>query len=112
MVLNEYDQLSLASLRALVRDLTRSEQDMQERLTAWDAKAEKSRADTPDPVRKRLFFLLFKQMRRRCAAEKALARRENGDSAPPLFSKGHATTSSSFMTAAARDTACRTTYEA
>jgi hypothetical protein len=96
MVINEYAHLDSERLRGLVGHLTRSEQDTQERLAAREKQAPKARVNKPDPIRKRLFFLLLKQRTRLRAAEDALATREQADGARSFFSKGHATATSSL----------------
>ena len=105
MVINEYTHLSPLKLCELIRHLTRSEQDVGERLAAREKQVREAGADKPDPVRKRLFFLLLKLGRQRRAVEKALATRDN---AQPLFLEGYATTTSNSMSVAAAATACRT----
>ena len=104
MFVTDYAHLSSATLCDLVLHLTRREQDMEERLTAWESQAPEMGTDTPDPIRKRLSFLLLKQRRHRLAAEKSLATRQNTVGARS-FSLGQATAASGFMVAA-RDTPC------
>ena len=104
MFVTDYAHLSSATLCDLVLHLTRREQDMEERLTAWENQAPEMGTDRPDPIRKRLSFLLLKQRRHRLAAEKSLATRPNTVGARS-FSLGHATASSGFMFVAP-DTPC------
>ena len=99
MFVTDYAHLSSATLCDLVRDLTRREQDMEERLTAWEHQVPQVGEDGPDPIRKRLSFLLLKQRRHRLAAEKSLATRPNTVGAH-FFSLGQATAASGFMFAA------------
>jgi hypothetical protein len=77
MALNEHMHLNLAQLRELSKHLMRSEQDMEERLTARENQAREAGEDKPDHVRKRLFFLHLGYKRQRQWAEKELATREN-----------------------------------
>ena len=96
MFVTDYAHLSSATLCDLVLHLTRREQDMEERLTAWENQAPEMGTDRPDPIRKRLSFLLLKQRRHRLAAEKSLATRPNTVGARS-FSLGQATAASGFM---------------
>jgi len=82
MFVTDYAHLSSATLCDLVLHLTRREQDMEERLTAWEHQVRKVGDDRPDPVRKRLVFLLLKQRRDRLAAEKAEVSRRGTPSVP------------------------------
>jgi len=102
MPTNEYTHLSLAKLCELSRHLTRSEQDMEERLAAREKQVREAGEDKPDPVRKRLFFLLLSHWRQRQAVERELAIRENTDRARP-FSLGD-TRRPSFALAGERPT--------
>lgn len=77
MAVNEYAHLSPTRLRELAKQLTRSEQDTQERLAAREQQVRNLSVESSDPVRKRLLFLLLKQRRHRRAAERALATHEN-----------------------------------
>ena len=78
MLITHYAHLHPTALRARARYLTRHEQEMQERLTAWERHVLDGQ-DGPDPIRKRLLFLLLAQRRRRLATEKELATRQNVD---------------------------------
>jgi hypothetical protein len=71
----DYANTSPETLWQRVPHLTRRERDVQERLTAWENQVPQLGEDIPDPVRKRLAFLLLKQRRHRLAAEKVEASR-------------------------------------
>ena len=75
MIIDKYLHLDRPTLSERIRSLARSEQDMQERLAAREKQVREAAQDNPDPVRKRLFFLLLKQRKQRRAAEKALVMR-------------------------------------
>jgi hypothetical protein len=111
MVIDKYPHLSRLKLCELSRHLTRSEQDMEERLAAREKQVREVDDDKPDPIRKRLFFLLLKNRRQRQAVDEAMASRENTDRASSLFLERHATAVSSSMTVAAPDMARLTTAE-
>ena len=51
----------------------------------------------PDPVRKRLFFLLLKHREQRRAAEKELAMRASADTSQPFLLEGNATAATAFI---------------
>ena len=89
MVIDKYTHLNRPKLRELIRRLARSEQDMEERLAAREKQVREAAEDNPDPVRKRLFFLLLKQRKQRRAAEKELAMRASADSSQPFLREGH-----------------------
>jgi hypothetical protein len=84
---------------------------MEERLAAREKQVREAGEDKPDPIRKRLFFLLLKDRRQRQAVDEALASRENTDGASSLFLEHHAAAVSSSMAVAAPDIACLTTDE-
>jgi hypothetical protein len=111
MVIDKYPHLSRLKLCELSRHLTRSEQDMEERLAAREKQVREAGEDKPDRVRKRLFFLLLKDRRQRQAVDEALASRENTDRARSLFLERHPTVASTFMAVAAPDMARLTTDE-
>ena len=111
MVIDKYEHLSRLKLCELRMRLTRSEQDLEERLAAREKQVREAGEDKPDPIRKRLFFLLLKHRRQRQAVDEALASRENTDRARSLFIERHATVMSSSMAVAAPDIARRTTDE-
>ena len=111
MVIDKYPHLSRLKLCELSRHLTRSEQDMEERLAAREKQVREAGEDKPDPIRNRLFFLLLKHRRQRQAVDEALASRENTDRASSLFLEHHAAAVSSSMAVAAPDIACLTTDE-
>ena len=111
MVIDKYPHLSRLKLCELSRHLTRSEQDMEERLAAREKQVREAGEDKPDPIRNRLFFLLLKHRRQRQAVDEALASRENTDRASPLFLEHHAAAVSSSMAVAAPDIARLTTDE-
>src|SRR6185369_13226499 len=71
MAIDRRTHLNRLKLGELIRHLARSEQDMEERLAAREKQV--GAEDSPDPVRKRLFFLLLKHRGQRRAAEEALA---------------------------------------
>jgi len=71
MAIDRRTHLNRLKLGELIRRLARSEQDMEERLAAREKQVRAE--DSPDPVRKRLFFLLLKHRGQRRAAEEALA---------------------------------------
>lgn len=73
------------------KHLTKSEQDMEERLTAREHRVREQREDTPDPIRKRLYFLLRKHSRQRQRLEEVLAARENTHKGGPLVLQGDVT---------------------
>ena len=73
MAIDKYTHLSRPKLGELIRHLARSEQDMEERLAAREKQVRESAEVNPDPVRKRLFFLLLKHREQRRAAKKELA---------------------------------------
>ena len=104
MVVDKYSHLSRLKLCELSRHLTRSEQDMEERLAAREKLVREAGEDKPDPIRKRLFFLLLNYRRQRRAVDEALASRENIDRARSLFLERHPTSASTFMAVAAPDT--------
>jgi hypothetical protein len=89
MVIDKYTHLDRPKLRELIRRLARSERDMEERLAAREKQVREAAEDNPDPVRKRLFFLLLKQRKQRRAAEKELAMRASADSSRPFLREGH-----------------------
>jgi hypothetical protein len=89
MVIDKYTHLNRPKLQELITRLARSEQDMEERLAAREKQARETAADNPDPVRKRLFFLLLKQRKQRRATEKELAMRAIVDSSQPFLREGH-----------------------
>ena len=89
MIIDKYLHLDRPTLSEMIRSLARSEQDMQERLTAREKHVREAAQDNPDPVRKRLFFLLLKQREQRRAAEKELAMRASADSSQPFLRDGH-----------------------
>ena len=111
MVIDKYPHLSRLKLRELSRHLTRSEQDMEERLAAREKQVHEAGEDKPDPVRKRLFFLLLKHRSQRRAVDEALATRENIDRTRSLFLERHPTAASTLMAVAAPDMARLTTNE-
>ena len=73
MAIDRRTHLNRLKLGELIRRLARSEQDMEERLAAREKQVREVAEDSPDPVRKRLFFLLLKHRGQRRAAEEALA---------------------------------------
>ena len=73
MAIDRRTHLNRLKLGELIRHLARSEQDMEERLAAREKQVREVAEDSPDPVRKRLFFLLLKHRVQRRAAEEALA---------------------------------------
>jgi hypothetical protein len=109
MVINEYAHLSPLELCELTRHLTRSEQDIEKSLAACEKRVREAGEDRPDPIRKRLFFLLLKHRRQRRAVEKALATSENADRNQPFCLDGDSTAASSSMSVAAPGAACPTT---
>ena len=82
MSINGYANINSRTLSERVLHLTRRERDMEERVTAWEHQVRKVGDDRPDPVRKRLVFLLLKQRRDRLAAEKAEVSRRGTPSVP------------------------------
>ena len=106
MVINEYTHLSRLKLCELISHLTRSEHDVEERLAAREKQVREAGGDQPDPIRKRLFFLLLKHKIQRRDAEKTLATRENTDRTQSLCLEGHAVAASSSISVAAPGTAC------
>ena len=111
MVIDKYPYLSRLKLCELSRHLTRSEQDMEQRLAAREKQVREAGEDKPDPIRKRLFFLLLKHRSQRRAVDEALATPENIDRTRSLFLERHATAMPSFMAVAAPDMARLTTDE-
>jgi len=111
MVIDKYTHLSRIKLCELSRHLTRSEQDIEERLAAREKQLHEAGENKPDPIRKRLFFLLLKHRSQRRAVAEALATRENIDRARSLFLERHPTAASTFMAVAAADMAGLTTDE-
>jgi len=97
MSINEFAHLNPAQLVERLRQLTRSEQDMEERLMARDRQAHESGED--EPVRKRLFFLLAALRRQRRATEKALETCEDVDRVAAFFCGIKATVASIFTAA-------------
>ena len=89
MVNDKYTHLNRPKLRELIGRLARSEQDMEERLAAREKQVREAAEGSPDPVRKRLFFLLLKQRKQRRAAEKELVVRASADSSQPFLRDGH-----------------------
>ena len=85
MVINEYTHLSHRRLCELLEHLTRSEQDFEQRLSARERQVPQAGEDEPDPIRKRLHFLLLEHRIRRQAVEKELAAREKSERARPFF---------------------------
>ncbi len=83
MVTNEFTHLSKESLCKLIRQMKRSEEDLRERIATRAQQVgelgDKKHATLPDPVRKRLAFLLVKWEKQRRAAESELATRETSD---------------------------------
>jgi hypothetical protein len=73
MAIDRCTHLNRRKLGELIRHLARSEQDMEERLAAREKQMREVAEDNPDPVRKRLFFLLLKHRGQRRATEKELA---------------------------------------
>jgi len=73
MAIDRRTHLNRLKLGELIRHLARSEQDMEERLAAREKQVREVAEHSPDPVRKRLFFLLLKHRGQRRAAEEALA---------------------------------------
>lgn len=100
MTIDEHAHLSPAKLGELIRHLTRSEQDMQEGLTAREKHVRNAQVDKPDPIRKRFFFLLLKQSRHRRAVEPELATRDDTVGTHPFALKADPATTSTFMTVA------------
>ena len=78
--MDKYTNLSRLELCEIRRHLIRSEQDLEERLAAREERTCEREDDKPDPIRKRLFFLLLKQKRQRRAVDGALASCEYTDS--------------------------------
>ena len=79
MVMDKYQRLRWLKLCELSTHLTRSEQDLEERLAAREQQVREAGDDKPDPIRKRLFFLLLKHRSQRRAVDEALATREDAD---------------------------------
>ena len=108
MIVNEYTHLSPLERCELITHLRRSEQDIEERLTAWEQKVRETGDDKPDPIRKRLSFLLLKHRKQRQATENELAAREHDERARPFSLGGDTIAASSAMAVVAPDTTCLT----
>ena len=108
MIVNEYTRLSPLQRCELIAHLRRTEQDIEERLTAREQQVRETGEDKPDPIRKRLSFLLLKQRRERRVVEAELATRENNERARSSSLGGDAIAASSAMAVVARDTTCLT----
>jgi hypothetical protein len=78
----DYMRFDERQLDRLLAQSKRSEQDLERRLSARLELAARSTGSNPDPIPKRLRFLLAKVRKQRCAIEGELAARRRYDASP------------------------------